>query len=270
MSMLRPIRPIALKGLTPARVGDDLPELVWVAPTELVVDATYQRDMSDRSTRLIRKAIENFSWNRIKPPIAVRAADGALHVIDGQHTGIITASLKIPKIPVIVVKADTLDERARAFAGHNKDRTPVSAIDIYRALLAAGDLDAQDVANVCKRAGVRIRAISPASVIAEGDTAAVGVVRGLVKSRGVRKARRLLECLVKARRAPIAGAEIRALDAILAKRPDADFDALAAVIQADGVEGFEAAGTMARRDRVPLYEALARRWLRRLDSAGAA
>lgn len=267
---LRRIEALPINGMKAATVAaDQAPELLWVAPGDLLVDDTYQRDLSDRSIRLIRRIIEGFSWNRFKPPIVVRTESGALHIIDGQHTSIVCASLRIQAIPVMVVTAADTAERARAFVGHNKDRTPVSPIDILRALQASGDEDAMDVANVCRRAGVRIRHISPGCAIAEGDTAAVGVVRKLVKTRGVRLARKVLETLVKARRAPIAGADIMAAEAILcgdaAMRPDVDTAALARAIEADGIDGIEAARSTARRIGKAQYAVLAGRWLRRLD-----
>lgn len=268
MTTLRAIEPISTKGLTLAPIPDQPPKIVWVGPRELVVDGTYQRELSERSRKVLIRAIEGFSWARFKLPIAVKA-DGALHLIDGQHSAIAAATREIAKIPVCVVTADTLDDRARAFVGHNRDRTPVSPIDIYRALLTSGDLDAQDVDRVCRRAGIRIRNLSPSSAIAEGDTSAVGVVRRLVKNRGVRKARQTLEVLVKAHRAPVTGADILASEAIFcgatALRPDADPAALAKVIEADGDEGPEAARIAAKRVRMPFYQALAQRWLRRLD-----
>lgn len=268
---LRKIRPVALTGLKPAKPGQDAPELMWVNPLDLMVDATYQRDLSERSLRLIRRLVETFSWNRFKPPIVVRAEGNALHIIDGQHTSIVCASLRIQAIPVMVVAAEDTAERARAFVGHNRDRTPVSPIDMLAALQAAGDEDALDVANVCRRAGVRIRHISPGCVIAEGDTAAVGVVRKLVKSRGVRAARKVLDVLVAAHRAPIAGIDILAAEAIFcgvaARRPDADPMCLARAIEADGDAGVEAARTSARRAGKAQYQVLADRWLRRMDEA---
>jgi hypothetical protein len=180
-----------------------------VAPTSLLVDATYQRDLSERSIRLIRRMIENFAWNRLKPPIVVQAGPPRCT----SSTASIPPSWRprsaSRRFPVFIVKADSVDERARAFVGHNSDRVVVSPFDIYRALLASGDPDAVDVDNVCKRAGVRIRYISPSSAIAEGDTAAVGLIRALVRRRGVIPARKVLQCLVKAKRAPISAAEIR-------------------------------------------------------------
>lgn len=271
MSGTRPIKPMNFPDLKPARVDDRKPVLKWVEPTSLLVDGTYQRDLSERSIRLIRRMIENFAWNRLKPPIVVQVSAASLHIVDGQHTAIVAATLKIPQIPVFIVKADSVDERARAFVGHNSDRVVVSPFDIYRALLAAGDPDAVDVDNVCRRAGVRIRYISPSSAIAEGDTAAVGLVRALVKRRGVIPARKVLQCLVKAKRAPISAAEIQAAENILCvERPNVDLETLTAVIRIEGTEGLNKAHAKAKADRSPLWREVMNRWLARIDRSAAA
>jgi hypothetical protein len=270
-SNLRSIKAMTVPDLKPATEFGPKPRAIWVAPTSLVVDGTYQRDLSERSIRLIRRTIETFRWNRYKPPIAVQMGPATLHVIDGQHTAIIAATLKIPEILIMVVGADTVDERARAFVGHNLDRIKVTPFDIYRALLASGDADAVDVDNVCKRAGVRIRHISPSSAIAEGDTAALGLVRGLVKRRGVIPARKVLQCLVKAKRAPITGAEILAADLIICEeRKDIDLDALTAAIRIEGTDGLLKAHARAKTEGRPIFREVANRWLRRIDRSHAA
>ena len=265
MTALRRIKPLKLPDLVPATIDGDKPSLEWVAPTALLVDGTYQRDLSDRSLRLIKRMVSEFSWSRMKPPIVVKAGPGSLHIIDGQHTAIAAATIGVPKIPVFIVQAENVDERARAFVGHNTDRVTVSSIDIYRALLASGDPDAQDVDNVCRRAGVRIRIISPSSAIAEGDTAAVGVVRALVKRRGVMRARKVLQCLVKARRKPIGASEILAVDRIVCEdRPNVDLDALTAAIVVEGAAGIAQAVADARLKRVPVWRCIKDRLLARL------
>lgn len=270
MSGLRRIKPIPLAGLKPATFDGARPELKWLPPTDLLVDATYQRDLSERSIRLIRKLIENFSWNRMKPVIAVQVGPASIHIVDGQHSAIVAASLGIPVVPVYIVTAETVDERARAFVGHNSDRVAVSSFDIYRALLASGDLDAVDVDNVCRRARVRIRNISPSSAVAEGDTAAIGIVRALVKRRGVIPARKVLECLVKAKRAPITAAEIQAAEQIICvDRADVDLEALTAVIRIEGSEGLAKAHAKARSDRSLFWREVLARWLRRLDRSAS-
>jgi hypothetical protein len=271
MTKLRAIKPMLFPDLKPASFDGEKPSLMWVAPTSLMVDATYQRDLSERSIRLIRRMIEGFNWNRLKPPIVVQAGPASLHIVDGQHTAIVAATLGIPQIPVFVVRADTVDERARAFVGHNNDRVVVSPFDIYRALLASGDPDAVDVDNVCRRAGVRIRNISPSMAIAEGDTAAVGLIRALVRRRGVIPARKVLQCLVKAKRAPISAAEILAAENILCiERKTIDMETLTAVVRVEGTEGLNKAHAKAKQDRTPIWREVADRWLRRIDRSAVA
>lgn len=271
MTQLRPIKALSFPDLKPSAVTGEKPSLKWVAPTSLLVDETYQRDLSRRSIALIRKMIEQFAWNRLKPPIVVQAGPASLHIVDGQHTAIVAASLGVPQIPVFIVQADSVDERARAFVGHNTDRVVVSPMDIYRALLASGDPDAVDVDNVCRRAGVRIRNISPQSVIAEGDCGCIGLIRSLVKRRGVIPARKVLQCLAKAKRAPISAAEIQAAERIICMElKDVDLEELTAAIRIEGTDGLNKAHAKAKSDVTPIFREVANRWLRRLARSGAA
>lgn len=246
---LRRIKPLSFPGVEPAAVTGAKPILRWVAPTDLYVDG--------------------FAWNRMKPPIVVEA-DGKLHVVDGQHTAIAVASLALPELPIFVVEAVSLDERARAFVGHNTDRITVTPIAIYNALRAAGDPDALDVERVCARAGVRIREFTMTSAIAEGDTKAIGLVRQLIKRRGVIKARKVLESLSKARLKPIPGGAITAAENIICiERPGTEPEALAAVIRMDGENGLAKARAKAAGERTQFWRVLMGRWLRRLDQEAA-
>lgn len=266
MTGLRPIKPMTFPDLTPATEFGAKPVTRWVDPTILLVDSTYQRDLSERSIRMIRRIYTSFAWNQYKPPIVVQAGSNGFHVVDGQHTAIVAASLKIPQILIFVVEADTLDARARAFVGHNTNRIVVAPIDIYRALLASGDPDAGEVASVCRRAGVRLRMISPSSAIEIGDTAAVGTVRALVKRRGVQLSRKVLQVLIDAKRAPISGAEIMAADKIVCEeRTDVDLAMLASVVRIEGDDGLNKAHAKAKAAKTPIWRELANRWLRRLD-----
>jgi hypothetical protein len=240
-----------------------LPELRWVAPTDLFIDETYQRDLSRRSLALIEQIAQTFRWNRMKPPVCVE--DGVLHCVDGQHTAIGAATRRVPLIPIFVVHAAELGERARAFVAHNTDRVICKPVDIYRALLAAGDEDAVDVDNVCKRAGVRIRLISRSSAVTKGDTAAIACIRKLVKRRGVIKARKILQCLVEAERKPITESEILAVERLSVEQPKTDLDELAAAIRRDGDQGLAKAHAKAKTDRAPVWRCLAARYALRLE-----
>lgn len=236
---LRPIRAMRelIEGPLPSPNLGVKPELRWVAPSSLLVDEAYQRDLHRRSHALIRSLIKNFAWRKMKPPI-VAEVEGGLHCVDGQHTAIAAATLQLEAIPVFVVAADSLIERADAFVAHNKDRIVMTTMDVYRARLAAGDPDALDVQRVCDRAGVSLKLINPQSKIMIGDCASVGKIQGLVRRQGPQKARMVLEALVQGGRAPIGSAEIEATEAaMLLVRPATTLPEMAATIRAIGDHG---------------------------------
>lgn len=159
---LRPIQKMQLPGIEPAKLGKVEPVFERAKPETLHVDETYQRNLSERSVTLIRRIVANWDWARFKPPVVVRAPGKKFHVIDGQHTAIAAASHpEIDSIPVMVVDAPNVEDRARAFIGHNRDRITVTPNQLYIAAVAAGDPDAVTVQQVCERAGVRILRLPP-------------------------------------------------------------------------------------------------------------
>lgn len=258
MTALRRVRPlVGLKEDVATRASPGRrPELRWVDPLDLLVDDTYQRDLlSERSRRLIVKIARNFQWRKFKPPIVVEVTEG-LHVVDGQHTATGAATARIPEIPVFVVDAAGLEDRASSFVAHNRDRIEVTSIDVYRAELAAGKENAVDTDSVCRRAGVRIRHVNPAARVDIGDTAAVGAVRGLVGRQGALRAREILEALVRGGRAPITAAEILGLEATTLLVPRATTEQLASVVSALGDRGVVAAKLRAAQEERPHKAAL--------------
>lgn len=262
---LRRITPMPI----PYAVTPDLgpkPSIEWVKPTDLYVDATYQRNLTKRSMRLINKLVEEFAWNRMKLPVVVRDGE-KFHVIDGQHTAIVAATLRVPEIPIFVVIAATLDERARAFVGHNTDRIKVGPLDIHNALVASGDPDSVEVQEVCRRAKVRLKITNQASVIAEGDTMAIGTIKAMINRRGVGMSRQVLEVLVRAKRAPIVAAEIKAVDQIVCvDRRGVDLEKLSRIIRTDGDAGVRSAMSHAKAARISLWKALVARWIEKVPN----
>lgn len=216
MSRTRKIAPLATPGITPG--GADMPEPRFerAKPRDLMVDETYQRDLSERSVRLIRKIVSHWDWRTFMPPVVVRTA-GGLHVIDGQHTAIAAASHpKIDDIPVMVVDADVMADRAKAFLGRNRDRIVVTPTQLHAAAVIAGDDDAVTIDQVCRRAGIRILKNPPAAGFFQpGDTLAIKSVASLVSRRGAMRARQVLEPLAAAKIAPVPAAVIKAAEELL-------------------------------------------------------
>ncbi|MCS0501594.1 DUF6551 family protein [Ancylobacter mangrovi] len=265
----RKIEPLALPGIEPGGAAAEVarPEFRWVRPGTLRVDENYQRNLSDRSISLIRRIVADWDWRRFKPPIVVEV-EGALDVLDGQHTAIAAESHpQVTEIPVMVVRAESREERAQAFIGHNRDRIAVTPTQLHAAAVAAGDPEALTVDQVCARAGLRILRVSPGNgAFKPGDTMAVGAIGALIGRRGAMRARQMLEVLGKARMAPVSFAAIRATEMLLTDPEYAGEitpEDLSSVIMALGPEGERQAKLFAASHGIPLWRALGITWFKR-------
>lgn len=216
MSAKRPIAQMNLPGIEPGIAQTSTPEFRWVLPRELLVDEAYQRELSRGSIELIRKIVAGWDWNRFKPPVVAETSEG-LEVIDGQHTAIAAASHPaVEKIPVMVVSAAEVADRAKAFVGHNRDRLVLSQVAIHYANVAAGDEDALTVQQVCDRAGVKMLRYPPGNgEFKPGETLAIAAIRALVNRRGAMKARVVLQVLAEAHCAPVRADGVKAVDTLL-------------------------------------------------------
>ena len=261
----------SLRGVQPRAPGTP-PTIEYVKPADLYIEESYQRDMtSEGSTALVRKIISDFRWSHFKPPICVHVKDpDALVVIDGQHTATAAASNpNIDLLPVIVVDASELSERAAAFVGHNRERLALTPMAIYRGELAAGDEIAVRVDAACRAAGasVLLKPMNLRDKAEVGATMAVGALRSIAKVNGQDILTRILRLLVKAGRGPIKSQEIRAVQRILLRsdRPGLD-DEIAKIVASKPAEKWTSmALAEASESGDKIAEALATVWLRALD-----
>lgn len=256
----RPIRKMNMPDVIPG--GADMPEPRFerAKPEALLVDETYQRNLSERSVKLIRKIVAHWDWRTFMPPVVVKTKDG-LHVIDGQHTAIAAASHPaITDIPVMVVKAEQLEDRAKTFLGRNRDRISVTANQLYYAGVSAGDETSVTIKQVCDRAGIRILKQPPgAAVFKPGDTLAIGAVSALVNRRGALRARQVLQVLGDAKLAPVPQMLIKAVEELLCnKEYTGQIEAadLTTAIRASLGEAESEAKIFAATHNVPIWKAL--------------
>ncbi len=258
---LRTIKPLAMPDITPG--GADMPEptMARAWPVDLLVDENYQRNLSERSVTLIRHMVAAWDWNSFQFPLCVKDADGRYHVVDGQHTAIAAASHpKIDTIPIAVIEAASLTDRARAFIGRNRDRIIVTPNQLHYAAVAAGVPTAVTIDRICQRAGVRILKHPPGSAIyfKPGDTLSIGTIAALLRRHGEKKARITLTVCGDAKLSPISAAVIRACEEIVTNPASSiEPDDLATALRAAGT-GIEAE---ARRrgvaEEIPAWKALA-------------
>lgn len=265
-SEMRPVRALNMAGIKPAGCIPGRPVFRWVSPDRLVVDESYQRNLSERSIGLIRKIVADWDWCRFKPPVVVETGD-MLEVIDGQHTAIAAASHgNVAEIPVMVVEATDRADRAKAFIGHNRDRITVTATQLHVAAVAAGDEDAVTLQQVCDRAGIRVLRVPPGGgAFKPCDTMAVGAITTLINRRGAMRARQMLEVLAKARMAPVPAAGVRAVEMLLCDPEysgEISAEDLTSTIMTMGPQAERDAKVFASAHNVPLWRALGITWFK--------
>lgn len=192
-------------------------EIRQVRPTDLYIDESYQRALTRKSAKLIIKICQDFDWRKYNPPHVTEEADGRLHVIDGQHTAIAAASHPaIREIPVIVIDAETIRDRADVFIGINRDRIPVTPAQIFYAELTAGNAEAVAVKRMCDAADVIILRQQPGNgEYGPGETIAITTLRRLYQQCGETTGKQVLDILVEAGIAPITECEIAAVKSLL-------------------------------------------------------
>jgi hypothetical protein len=260
-SMKRAITALKLPDVTPSIITTAPPEIRMIDPRDLYVDEGYQRGLSERSVRLIRKIVAEWSWTAFKPPVVV-VVEGRMEVIDGQHTAIGAVTHGgIDQIPVLIVQAETHETRASAFVRHNRDRIQVTATQLHNAMVAAGDEDAMTVAQVCERAGVTIlRNPPPMAKFRPGETLAVSTIKSLVNRRHAAGARKVLDVCRATNAAPLSADLIKAVEHLLFQKEyegAIDGERIVLVVSAKSEEIDREAARFAIERKMPRWRALA-------------
>lgn len=256
----RQITALSLPDVIPNDIATAPPSIELVDPRKLRVDDRYQRALSERSVKLIRKIVAGWSWTAFKPPVVVAADDGEFDVIDGQHTAIAAVTHGgIEQLPVLVVDAPEQATRAKAFVQHNRDRIQVTPAQLHNAMVAAGDDDAVTINQVCERAGVRILRGPPGGgKFLPGDTLAISTIAALVNKRFAAGARVILQGCAATGAAPIPAHMIKAFDTLLHDKEykgEIDIDRIVKTISAMGDELEREARRFSAERKIPFWRA---------------
>lgn len=109
---------------------------------------------------------------------------GAYAIIDGQHRATAALSIGIKSVPCQVILA-TQAEQAAAFSAINGNTTRISALQIHKAAVAAGDPEAVQLERLATSAGVRILRYPRSELEQEpGETMAVETLRAALRLHG--------------------------------------------------------------------------------------
>lgn len=114
------------------------PMLQWIPVGQLVIDDGYQRPLGKSNWQAIQKIAANFLWSRFQPLLVAPIEGGRFAIIDGQHRAHAAMLCGIEQVPAVAVMVGR-EEQSRAFAWVNSQTIKVSAHQVYKAALSAGE-----------------------------------------------------------------------------------------------------------------------------------
>lgn len=216
------------------------PTLEWCRITDLSIDPAYQRSIqAANSQALIRRIAQFWDWNLCQPLAVARRVFGPLKVVDGQHR-LAAARLRgdIDQLPCVIVAYANAGDEAAAFVALNQQRRPLTKLDLFKAALAAGDIEAAAVNKAITDAGLRLATSTNLDTIARGSISNIGGVLRYWRRSGEATVRAALASLAQAWRDEVlryAGTVFPGLAAVVADElrlraaPDAVVGELAAL-----------------------------------------
>lgn len=153
--MTRPIDTAGYAALTPPASLGPAPQLTWLPIEQLVIDDSYQRDITAQGRKSVRTIAANFSWTYFAPVIVSPIEGGRFAIIDGQHRTTAAALIGVKEVPCALVIADRITQ-AKAFRAINAQVTKMSSLSVFHAQCAAGDELALRTAAMADAAGVTV------------------------------------------------------------------------------------------------------------------
>lgn len=157
------------------------PMLEWVRIDRMVIDETYQRDLTPGNWTAIRKIAADFHWSRFSPVLLAPLSGGFYAVIDGQHRVHAAAICGFETVPAMIVPIDS-SEQARAFSWVNSAVVKITPHHIYKAALAAGEAWAVTAHASVEAAGCKLMTYNSTSKNKQpGQVYCIGLIRDLVK-----------------------------------------------------------------------------------------
>ena len=202
---LRPVRSLGDRPENMDAIANSPPEFAWVHIDNLYVNESYQRELSQRSLRQIRKIAQFWDWAKVKSLSLAPSEAGGYEIIDGQHTAIAAATRgDIPALPCLIQYGLSRADKAESFVGINTQKLQVTPQQVFWARVAAGDDDAIDLRDVVDASGGRILRYPPAQGRFQvGDIMALKALEVVFNHGGKAWVRRVVEICVAANMAPI-------------------------------------------------------------------
>jgi hypothetical protein len=195
--MLRPLSQSGYSSPKTPLLPGPAPFLDWIEVKRLVVDTAYQRDISKRGQLNVRYIAEHFDWSKFAPVIVAPVEGGVFAIVDGQHRTTAAMIRGIEKVPCQVIQVDQ-PKQAAAYAAVNGNVTQTTPQQLFHAKLAANDLAAEELSQVCAAAGVEIvRGNLAKQTTRQGQTQAVGALTRCLRDYGRDTLITALQCITQ-------------------------------------------------------------------------
>lgn len=129
-------------------------EFAMISKQELYVDHSYQRDKINELR--INAIASDWDWVMCGA-LSVSERDGKWWVMDGQHRKLAADKRSdITSLPCMVFDLDSQQKEAGAFVGLNSQKTAVSGVDRFKAVIVAGDQSAATLEALLRTTGHKV------------------------------------------------------------------------------------------------------------------
>jgi hypothetical protein len=175
------------------------PSLEWRGVGELRIDPVYQRSiLTGASQTLIRRISMFWDWGLCQPLAVARRTDGTLMVVDGQHR-LEAARLRrdIPHLPCVITSYSTAGDEAAAFVALNQQRRPLSALDLFKAAVAAEDDSALAITRLLAENGLSVAPHANYISWKPGMLSNIGGIQSCYRTHGEKVTGAALEALAR-------------------------------------------------------------------------
>jgi hypothetical protein len=175
-------RTIDIEGreVIPAEVATR-PQLIWLRIADLIIDDRFQRQLNDTSWRQIERIAKAFTWSHFSP-VLVAPVGERFSIIDGQHRTHAAKLVGLSEVPAMLLDLDDAGQ-ARAFAAVNGMATAVSATQVYKAALLAGEKWAVEAEACVEKAGAQLMTYNASAAKKKpGEVYCIGWVRDQIES----------------------------------------------------------------------------------------
>lgn len=125
-----------------------------ISVDELNISDAYQRTVVKARVNRIAKNLDQDAFGSLT---VGQRADGSYWVVDGMQRLMAARKLGIAMVPCDVFQSEGQEHEARVFRLKNRERTNVSAVALFNAQMTEGDRQTLEIAEVVKRAGLKLR-----------------------------------------------------------------------------------------------------------------